>query len=308
MKTNLIILKGGISLERDISLKSFDNVIKNIDINKYNILDIDVEDITKLIKDIKDFKPHIVLNLMHGGIGEDGTIQALLSMFNIKYVGSNALSSGICMDKNLSKTILKANNIPIIDYVYIKKDENPYLYKNEIEELIYPVIVKPNRGGSSIGIKVAKNIDEVFEAINYIKNIDDDILIEKFIDGKEVTCSVIQNKEGLYVLSILDININNEIFDYSAKYDEDTNIDFSTLPKFLQNMIEGVAKKAFTVLKCEGYANIDFIIKDDDIYVLEINTIPGLTKASLLTRAISLNNNNFGDFIDEIINFALQYK
>ena len=114
MKTNLIILKGGISLERDISLKSFDNVIKNIDINKYNILDIDVEDITKLIKDMKDFKPHIVLNLMHGGIGEDGTIQALLSMFNIKYVGSNALSSGICMDKNLSKTILKANNIPII--------------------------------------------------------------------------------------------------------------------------------------------------------------------------------------------------
>ena len=308
MKINLIILKGGISLERDISLKSFDNVIKNIDINKYNILDIDVEDITKLIKDINDFKPHIVLNLMHGGIGEDGTIQALLSILNVKYVGSNALSSGICMDKNLSKTILKANNIPIIDYVYIKKDENPYLYKNEIEELVYPVIVKPNRGGSSIGIKVAKNIDEVFEAINYIKNIDDDILIEKFIDGKEVTCSVIQNKEGLYVLSILDININNEIFDYSAKYDEDTNIDFSTLPKFLQNMIEGVAKKAFKVLKCEGYANIDFIIKDDDIYVLEINTIPGLTKTSLLTRAIALSNSKFDDFIDEIINFTLKHK
>ena len=245
MKTNLMILKGGTSLEREISLKSFENVIKNIDTQKYNILDIDVIDIDTLIKAIKDFNPHIVLNLMHGGIGEDGTIQALLSMLNIKYVGSKALSSGICMDKNLSKTILKANDIPIIDYVYIKKDENPYLYKNEIDELIYPLIVKPNKGGSSIGIKIAKNIDEVFEAINYIKNLDDDILIEKFIDGKEAICSIVQNKQGLNIISILDINTDSYIFDYSAKYNQDTNIYFSKLPKFLQTMIQEVAKKSF---------------------------------------------------------------
>ena len=177
MKINLMILKGGMSLEREISLKSFENVIKNIDEQRYNILDIDVKDIDTLINHIKEFKPHIVLNLMHGGIGEDGTIQALLSSIGVKYVGSKALSSGICMDKNLSKTILKANNIPIIDYVYIKKDENPYLYKNEIDELIYPVIVKPNKGGSSIGIKVGKNIDEVFNIIEDIKALNDDILI-----------------------------------------------------------------------------------------------------------------------------------
>lgn len=305
MKTKLIILKGGTSLEREISLKSFDNVIENIDKNKYDILDIDVKDVDSLINTIKEFKPHIVLNLMHGGIGEDGTIQSLLSMLGIKYVGSKALSSAICMDKNLSKTILKANNIPIIDYVYIKKEENPYLYKSEIEQLIYPVIVKPNMGGSSIGVRVCKNIDEVFQAIDYIKGIDDDILIEKFIDGKEATCSVIQNKEGVYVLSILDININDDIFDYSAKYSENTNIDFSKLPKFLQNMIEGVAKKSFLALKCEGYANIDFIIKEDDIYVLEINTIPGFTKTSLLTRGINLTNNSFSEFLDNIIDFAL---
>lgn len=305
MKINLMILKGGMSLEREISLKSFENVIKNIDSQRYNILDIDVKDIDELINHIKEFKPHIVLNLMHGGIGEDGTIQALLSSIGVKYVGSKALSSGICMDKNLSKTILKSNNIPIIDYVYIKKDENPYLYKNEIDELIYPVIVKPNKGGSSIGIKVAKNIDEVFNIIEDIKALNDDILIEKFINGKEAICSLIQNKDGIRIMSILDINPKSDIFDYSAKYDEDTNIYFSKLPKFLQTMIEEVAKKTFNVLNCEGYANIDFIIKDDDIYVLEINTIPGLTNKSLLPKAINLSKYTLKDFLNEIIDFAI---
>ncbi|WP_250278241.1 D-alanine--D-alanine ligase family protein [[Clostridium] colinum] len=305
MKTNLMILKGGTSLEREISLKSFENVMQNIDKKKYNILDIDVKDIDILIENIKNFKPHIVLNLIHGGMGEDGTIQSLLSLLNIKYVGSKALSSGICMDKNISKTILKANNIPVIDYVYIKKDENPYLYKVDIDELMYPVIVKPNKGGSSIGIKIAKNIEQVFEAIESIKKLDDDILIEKFISGKEVTCSIVQNKEGLYVLSILDINTNSDIFDYSAKYDKETNIDFSNLPNFLQTMIKEVAKKVFNVLKCEGYVNIDFIIKEDDIYVLEINTIPGFTNKSLLPKALMLCNKSFTDFLDEIIEFAM---
>lgn len=305
MKINLMILKGGMSLEREISLKSFENVIKNIDSQRYNILDIDVKDIDELINHIKEFKPHIVLNLMHGGIGEDGTIQALLSSIGVKYVGSKALSSGICMDKNLSKTILKANNIPIIDYVYIKKDENPYLYKNEIDELIYPVIVKPNKGGSSIGIKVGKNIDEVFNIIEDIKALNDDILIEKFINGKEAICSLIQNKDGIRIMSILDINPKSDIFDYSAKYDEDTNIYFSKLPKFLQTMIEEVAKKTFNVLNCEGYANIDFIIKDDDIYVLEVNTIPGLTNKSLLPKAINLSKDTLKDFLNEIIDFAI---
>ncbi len=301
MKINLMILKGGTSLEREISLKSFENVIKHIDKDKYNILDIDVLNINDLINYIKLFNPDIVLNLMHGGIGEDGTIQAFLDILNIKYIGSKALSSGICMDKNLSKTILKANNIPVVDYVYIKKEEDYYLYKSEIDELIYPVIVKPNKGGSSIGIKIAKNIEEAFEAIKDIKKLDDDILIEKFIDGKEAICSVVQNKEGVYVLSMLDIDTDTDIFGYDEKYDKNTNIHFSRLPKFLQTMIKEISKKAFNLLKCEGYANIDFMIKDDDVYVLEVNTIPGFTEKSLLPKGITLHNKTIKEFLDEII-------
>ena len=305
MKINLMILKGGTSLEREISLKSFENVIKHIDKDKYNILDIDVLNINDLINHIKLFNPDIVLNLMHGGIGEDGTIQAFLDILNIKYIGSKALSSGICMDKNLSKTILKANNIPVVDYVYIKKEEDYYLYKSEIDELIYPVIVKPNKGGSSIGIKIAKNIEEAFEAIKDIQKLDDDILIEKFIDGKEAICSVVQNKEGVYVLSMLDIDTDTDIFGYDEKYDKNTNIHFSRLPKFLQTMIKEISKKAFNLLKCEGYANIDFMIKDDDVYVLEVNTIPGFTEKSLLPKGNTQNNKTIKEFLDEIIDFYI---
>ena len=304
MKINLLILKGGVSLERNISLKSFENVINHLDKEKYNIKYIDLTDISIFIEEVKKFKPDIVLNLLHGGIGEDGTMQAMLSMLNIKYVGSKALSSGICMDKNISKTILKANNIPVVDYIYIKKDENPYLYKNEIEQMIYPVIIKPNRGGSSIGVKIANNIEETFLAIDEIKKINDDILIEKFISGKEVTCTVIENKQGLYILPILDINIDEDIFDYNLKYDKDTNITFSNLPTFLKTMIEEIAKKCFKVLNCEGYVNIDFIIKNDDIYVLEINTIPGLTEKSLIFKGLEMLNRDFKEFLDEIIYFA----
>lgn len=304
MKINLLILKGGTSLEREISLKSFDYVIKHINKQKYNIQHLDVCSIQNLIQTINDFKPQIVLNLMHGGMGEDGLIQSLLSLLNIKYVGSKSLSSSICIDKNISKTILKANNIPVIEYVYIKKDENPYLYKNEIDELIYPVIIKPNKGGSSIGVNIAKNIDEAIEAINKIKNLDDDILIEKFIIGKEATCTVVETKNGLEVLPILDIDVDGDFFDFNAKYKNNTNINFTNEPKFLQTMIKEVAKKSFDILKCEGYANIDFIIKNDDIYVLEINTIPGFTQKSLLPKTLALCGKNVTQFLDQLIDFV----
>lgn len=309
MKVNLTILKGGNSYEREISLKSFENILKYINKEKYNIqiIDINRDSFKDLIltKEILKFKPDVVFNTLHGGEGEDGTIQGFLTMFNIKYVGSKSLSSGICIDKNLSKIIMKVNNIPIIDQVFIKKGEDFLLYESQIRELSYPIIVKPNRGGGSIGISIAENREELIFAIDKIKKLEDDILIEKFIHGKEVTCCVIQSNKGLTVLPLLDINTNNKFFDYSAKYQDETNIDFSTLPRFLQTMIEEVAKKVFNALKCEGYANIDFIIKEEEIYVLEVNTLPGMTEKSLLPKAVSLLNINFTDFLDSIIEFAL---
>lgn len=306
MKPKVLILKGGNSIEREISLKSFDNFIKYIDNNKYNIKDLDIKEPNFFsLKAIEEENPDIVFNLIHGGFGEDGTLQNFLSMLDIKYVGSKSLSSALCMDKNLSKTILKANNIPIADYIYIKKESNLEEYINEIEQLEYPVIVKPNCGGASIGLEIAENENKLREAIEKIKKLRQDIIIEKFIDGQEVVCTVIQTEEGVNIMPILDINITEGIYDFEAKYKLDTDIRFSKFPKFLKNMIKEIAKKSFEVLKCEGYANIDFIVKDEQIYVLEVNTVPGFTDKSILPRGLRLSDIKISDFIDYLINFSL---
>ena len=225
MKTNLMILKGGVSLEREISLKSFENVIKNIDTQKYNILDIDVKDINILIKAIKHFKPHIILNLMHGGIGEDGTIQSVLSMLNVKYVGSKALSSGICMDKNLSKTILKANNIPVLDYVYIKKSVNLKKFGIILTTII--ILIGSVLVGGKNSFKRRENIKEVgSEMIDPLTN------EETHLTG-DLTNFVVQIKNDNLDISLSDEQINALL----KTYDKANEIELPNSNRRLQQLI-----------------------------------------------------------------------
>lgn len=334
MLIDLVILKGGNSLEKDVAIKTFENVIENLDKKKYIIHIIEMTNFNPIyfINTIKNLSSPIVLNLLHGGNGEDGTIQGFLSMMNIKYIGSECFSSSICMNKNLTKTILKANNIPVIEQVFINNNFSNNLNNNlnnnfdnnfdnnfikeikAIKEIGYPVIIKPNLGGSSVGINIANNEKELINILNNninqdcIKNHKQDYIIEKFIKGQEITCSIVQKNSELKVLSILDININNNnnFFDYNTKYNDSKinsicNIESSKLPKFMQTMINEISKKIFILLQCKDYINIDFIIKDDDIYVLEINTLPGLTKTSLLCKALNLNNYLLCNFLDDMI-------
>ncbi len=257
-------------------------------------------------KEIIDFKPDIIFSTLHGGFGEDGTMQGFLDMLSLKYVGSKAFSSAICIDKKFSKNILQFNKIPILPDIFLKKEEDIFLYENEIKQMGFPLIAKPNKGGASIGLYLAYNMKELENAIKNIKDLKEDILIEKYILGKEVTCCVIEKNDGLYVLPLLDIKNKNGIFDFSAKYNEDGNVNFSKLPNFMQKMIEEISKKAFKALKCEGYANIDLIVKEEEIYVLEINTIPGMTEKSLLPKAIKIKGIDFSNFFNELIEYRLE--
>lgn len=308
----LVILTGGNSLEKHISLKSCENILKYFNKDKYIINVINIpEDFNKniqWIKEIMEISPDIVFSTLHGGAGEDGTMQGLLDMLSIKYVGSRTLSSGLCADKKLSKDIMSFNKIPILQDIFIEKDEEIFKYENEIKELGFPLIVKPNKAGASIGLHLVYNLEQLEKAINYIKSLNDDILIEKYIDGQEVTCCVIERESGLFVLPLLDINVKDKIFDYSAKYNEDGNVNFSLLPNFLQKMIKEISKKVFTILKCEGYANIDLIIKEEEIYVLEVNTIPGFTEKSLLPKAINIMGISISQFLDEMIQYRLNKR
>lgn len=308
-RIKLGILRGGSSVEREISLKSAENILNNINKDKYDVRVYDIQRIyntdwaLRLIED----KPDIVLSALHGGKGENGVIQGLLQALDIPYVGSKVMGSAICMNKHIAKQLMEFNHIPVIEGFYISKEQRISDFFDTAQRVGYPLIVKPNRGGSSIGISVVNNSDELYKAVeNIITEFDDDVLVEKYISAQEVTCGVIQTKEGLKVMSVLDINTDGDIYDYKSKYfNEKSSATFSTLPAYMQTMIEGIAKKVFVTLNCSGYGCVDFMIKEEQIYVIEINTLPGMTLNSLIPAAAKGIGMELGDFLDELISYEL---
>ncbi len=304
-KIKLGILRGGSSVERDISFKSAENILKYINKDKYDIKIYDVpnDDNTQWVSQLISDKPDIVLSALHGGTGENGAVQGLLRCLSIPYVGSKVIGSALCMNKYIAKQIMEFNHIPVIDGLYISRQDNAYENK-----LGYPLIVKPNRGGSSIGISVVNSDEELKKAVEHIRDkYDDDVIAEKYISGQEVTCAVLQTSQGLKVMSVLDINTDGDIYDYDSKYvNEKSAVSFSKLPEYMQVMIEEIAKKAFTALRCSGYGCVDMIVSEEQVYVIEINTLPGMTVNSLIPAAVKGFGKELGDFLDELIAYEMK--
>lgn len=308
-KIKVALIDGGDSTEREVSFKTSNEMYKNLDKNKYDvqIITIPNDNTNDWVMDLIKSKSDIVLSALHGGSGEDGTVQGLLECLNIPYVGTKVLGSALSMDKHLSKQIMQLYNIPVAQDVFIKCNEEFKNYEDDINKLGYPLVVKPNRGGSSIGITIVNTKQELIKAIDLVKQLKDDILIEKYIQGREVTCGLVENKTDIEVLTVLDISANSTFYDYKSKYEDDsTKIVFSTLPKFLQDMIQEIAKKVFIILKCKGYARVDMIVHQEQIVVLEINTLPGMTSHSLIPKAIEAKGLSYSQFLDTLINFELK--
>lgn len=311
MKTKVCILFGGNSIEREISILSKEQLVENLDPYKYDVVQIElpVQKNSDWVKKLMYEKPDIVLSALHGGIGENGSVQGLLECLNIPYVGSKVMSSAISMNKNMSKIIMRANYIPVVDDVFISKNDDIIKYTEKIKKLGFPLIVKPNNGGSSIGVSIVNNYDELLLAITLVKDLKDDILVEKYIYGREATCGVLETDMGLEVLSVLDIDIqgSDKFYNFDAKYfNKNTKVGFSKLPAYLQTMIREIARKVFTILECEGYAVVDMIIFEDEIYVIEINTLPGLTNKSIIPK-VACKKSSFEDFLDRLICFSIRH-
>lgn len=311
MKIRLGILMGGSSAEREVSYRSAKNIIGNLDENKYEILKYDIPQngSTEWVSQIIEDKPQVVLSALHGGKGEDGSVQGLLKCLGIPFAGSDVCGSALCMDKALAKLVMDKNHLPIIDGFLVKFGEDT-VFTDRDERLGYPLIVKPNRGGSSLGIKVVNNRQDFKAAVDDIFNsFGDDALVEKYIEGREVTCGVLESKNGPEVISVLDIHKKRGIFDYNAKYvDKMWSGGISNLPDYMQDMVRGIAKKAFIALECRGYACVDMIVSEEQIYVVEVNTLPGMTEQSLIPNAVKALNMNFGSFLDDLIEGALNDK
>ncbi|MDD3998586.1 MAG: D-alanine--D-alanine ligase [Candidatus Shapirobacteria bacterium] len=283
-KIKVGVLMGGKSSERDVSLMTVREIIKNIDKDKYKILLIDVpRELEKLDK----IKTDVVLIALHGMGGEDGTIQGYLDTLGIKYTGSGVLASAIGMNKKIFRMIAERNN---------------FLMPSERTKV--PCVVKPTNGGSSVGVTIVKKKDELERAIEEAKKFDDEIIIEEYIKGVEVSCGII----GDLVLPVIEIVPRKDFFNYEAKYIKGMSEEIcpARLPKNIIKKIQNETKRIYKTIKAEGYARVDFIVRKGKVYLLEINTLPGLTSNSLLPMEAMAIGISYSQLLDKIIELALK--
>ncbi len=300
------IIYGGNSYEHDVSVKSKNSFIKNVN-KKYEISEIYIDKknnwyennkkIDNIIEYLKKFD--IIFPLIHGNIGEDGKLQGLFETFNIKYTGSNTISSALAMDKGFCKIILDKYNIKQVPYIIVDKKSK---IKEIIEKFKYPVIIKPANGGSSIGINIAYNTKELIKGLNNAFQYDKKVIIEKYITARELEIGVINNN-GLITSSIGEIK-SNGFYDYESKYIKKTEIIINpNLKKETALKIKEIARNIFKILECNDYARCDFLYDEinNDLYFNEINTIPGFTEISMFPKLFIDSGYTYGEIIDIII-------
>ena len=294
------VIMGGISSEREISLKSGEQVLLNLNKDKYEeIIPIIINSKSEVIEKINGID--FAFLALHGQFGEDGTIQGLLETMGIPYSGCGVLPSAICMNKGLTKRIVKTAGVDTAKWLIIKSvAEIDY---KKIKELKYPIFIKPNNGGSSVATFLVRNEYEVEKAVREGLKYDKEIIIEEYIDGKEIT-SFVLNGEVFPTVGIK--SKNGEFFDYSSKYEENgAEEEVVFLEENLQEKINKISKKVWDILGCNSYVRIDMIVREGVPYLLEVNTLPGMTTQSLIPKSAKVKGLEFSDLLDKIIECSL---
>ena len=299
MKKRILILGGGISGERSISLKTA-KAVKNCIKKKYNCRIVEPDE--NLAKNIDRFSPHVVFNALHGRFGEDGFIQTYLESKGVKYTHSGVLSSMMAMDKEISKKLFIKNKILTPKFQKIKTNLN----KKEVIKLLkkkikFPVVIKPINEGSSLGVYIC-NEKNIIQNLKKLKNYDE-ILVEEFIPGREIQVAILGKKK----LGAIELKPKRKFYDYKAKYSSKAKtkhiIPVNIKTKEYQNVMN-IALKAHKVLKCRGVSRSDFRFNNGKFYLLELNTQPGMTNLSLVPEIALHHGINFFSLIDWIIKDA----
>lgn len=298
------VIMGGISSEREISLKSGESILKNIDTNKYDVVKIVIDKKDDIVNKVRDEKIDFALLALHGQFGEDGTVQSVLQSLDIPYSGCGPLSSAACMDKDMAKNLLKAAGIRTAPWINLRDISE--LNFEDIEELGYPVVIKPTHGGSSVATFIVKDKSEVLSAVEEGFKWDNEVMIEKFIKGEEITCPILSDE----MYPVVAIKPNAEFFDYAAKYNDGGSDEFVIeLEKNLHKEVEEMALATYRALKCSVYARVDMIVTEDKVpYILEVNTLPGMTKNSLFPKSAAGKNISYSELIDKIIEESIKEK
>ena len=299
----ILILAGGYSKEKEISIKTAKSVFRELNKDKkYNIKAVNPDG--KFIEVLRKFKPNTVLNLLHGRYGEDGYIQAILESEKVKYTHSGVLSSSLAIDKELSKKIFIKNNIltpKYLKYSY-KSNINKLKLINNLQKVIgFPLVVKPLNEGSSVNVFICNK----YNILRTLKKLNEygEILIEKYIPGREIQVAILSNR----ILGAIELKPKRKFYDYDAKYNPKAKTEHIIpvdITKTQYKKVTNIALRAHKLLKCRGVSRSDFRFYQNKFYLLETNTQPGMTSLSLVPEIAKFNNITFKNLIKKILEDA----
>ena len=304
MKKKILILAGGISKERLISLDTGLQVAKELKKNGYKVKISEPDG--NLSKNINQFKPNVIFNALHGQFGEDGYIQTILEGFKIPYTHSGVIASSLAMDKAISKKIFIKNKINTPKYIkYSYKENNFDLIKNIEKKFKFPVVVKPINEGSSVNVFICtkKNISRILSSMRIYK----EIMIEEFIGGREIQVAIMGNKK----LGAIELKPKRKFYDYKAKYSANAKTEHIIpvkLPKNKLNEVMDLSFKAHKIIGCKGVTRSDFKFYKNKFYLLEVNTQPGMTRLSLVPEIAKYKGISFIKLIEWILKDATTKK
>lgn len=322
---NVAVVMGGYSDESVISLRSGQLILNNLDKSKYQVFEVHILlndwycliDGTKypinkadfsFTKDNQTIKFDVISNTIHGTPGEDGHMQAYWELLEIPYTGCGFYQSSLTFNKRDTLSVLSKFNIPKANSIYLSKGD--VINGNEVaQELGLPFFVKPNQSGSSLGVSKVNSLEDFDKALAFAFAEDNDILIESYLKGREVSVGVIKYKGETKVIGITEILSQNDFFDYEAKYlGKSEEVTPANLSEEIKNRVEETAKKVYEALGMSGFSRTDFIIMNDVAHFIEINTNPGLSPQSIFPQQAAYSNMPMSDLLDNEISLALQRK
>ena len=306
-KLTLALLSGGISSEREVSLNSGEQVYEALDKGKYDIQRYDPKtDLPRLVENAARIDAALII--LHGPYGEDGTVQGLLDLLHIPYQGSGVLGSSLAMNKAATKQMYEKAGIPIPPYAVFNRNDTIDADAC-VQQLGLPLVVKPVVGGSSVGMSIVRSVSDLSDAVDKALEWDSSVMIECYIDGIELTGGVIGNSD-LEAFPIIEIipDKSHDFFDYEAKYTAGVTREIcpARIDEELTRQAQSLAMKSHQALFCRGYSRTDMMLKGRDLYVLETNTIPGMTATSLLPQAAQVAGYSFTKLLDRLIELGME--
>jgi D-alanine-D-alanine ligase len=314
-RLKVVVLTGGVSAEREISLKSGAMVLAALDPARYEARKVDLADILgdkasnlgNLLLNPSEGRPDVVFIALHGGAGENGTVQGMLDLLDIPYVGSGVLASALALNKVVAKKIFEYESIPTPRWLVVKASPQERAPERIAAELGLPCVVKPVCEGSSLGVTIVREVDRLAPAIDLALQYGTEALVEEFIDGVEITGPVLGN-DAPEVLPLVEIVPASGCYDYEAKYTPGLTEEIvpARIPAAQATRARELALAAHLALGCRGMSRVDMMVTPEQVYVLELQTIPGLTETSLLPRAAEAAGMSFPQLVDCLIELALE--